>query len=104
MNVLWIVSVLAVVRGATVQTGNVQWFDLEAAQKHPEHLHILKAKAGINYQPYEQAWTEFRILFSTVLLDFSFYLRITFLLGNLFVSYFLFFLKKQRENLMNIRF
>ncbi|XP_052709425.1 procathepsin L-like [Crassostrea angulata] len=64
MNVLWIVSVLAVARGATVQTGNVQWFDLEAAQKHPEQLHILKAKAGINYQPYEQAWKEFRILFN----------------------------------------
>ncbi|XP_052709424.1 procathepsin L-like [Crassostrea angulata] len=62
MNVLWIVSVLAVVSGANVQNENVQWFDLESAQKHPEQLHILKAKAGINYQPYEQAWKEFKIL------------------------------------------
>lgn len=62
MNALWLVSVLAVARGATVQTGNVQWFDLESAQKHPEQLHILKAQAGINYQPYEQAWKEFKIL------------------------------------------
>lgn len=62
MNALWLVCVLAVARGATVQTGNVQWFDLESAQKHPEQLHILKAQAGINYQPYEQAWKEFKIL------------------------------------------
>lgn len=62
MNALWLVSVLAVARGATVQMGNVQWFDLEAAQKHPEQLHVLKAKAGINYQPYEQAWKEFKVL------------------------------------------
>ena len=53
---------LVVVRGASVQSGNVQWFDLEAAQKHPEQLHILRSKAGINFQPYEQAWKEFKIL------------------------------------------
>ena len=53
---------LAVVRGASVQSGNVQWFDLEAAQKHPEQLHVLRTKAGINFQPYEQAWKEFKIL------------------------------------------
>ncbi|XP_078322733.1 procathepsin L-like [Crassostrea virginica] len=62
MTGLWIVCVLAVVRGASVQSGNVQWFDLEAAQKHPEQLHILRSKAGINFQPYEQAWKEFKIL------------------------------------------
>ena len=62
MTGLWIVYVLAVVRGASVQSGNVQWFDLEAAQKQPEQLHILRAKAGINFQPYEQAWKEFKIL------------------------------------------
>ena len=62
MNCLWIVCVLGVARGASVQSGNVQWFDLEAAQKHPEQLHILRTKAGINFQPYEQAWKEFKIL------------------------------------------
>ncbi|XP_078322730.1 procathepsin L-like [Crassostrea virginica] len=62
MTGLWIVCVLAVVRGASVQSGNVQWFDLEASQKHPEQLHVLRTKAGINFQPYEQAWKEFKIL------------------------------------------
>ena len=45
-----------------MKPGNVQSFDLEAAQKHPEQLHVLRAKAGINFQPYEQAWKEFKIL------------------------------------------
>lgn len=68
MNGLWYVCLLAVVRGASVQSGNVQWFDIVEAQKHPEQLHILRTKAGINYQPYEQAWKEFKILHGNYLI------------------------------------
>ncbi|XP_062616361.1 procathepsin L-like [Saccostrea cucullata] len=63
MNSLWFVCLLAaVLRGASVQKENVQSFDIKETQKHTEQLHILKTNAGINYQPYEQAWKEFKIL------------------------------------------
>ncbi|XP_062580910.1 procathepsin L-like [Saccostrea cucullata] len=62
MNGFWIIYFLAVVGGSSAQDNDVQWFDIEETQKQPKQVQILKTKAGINYQPYEQAWKEFKFL------------------------------------------